>query len=147
MQNIHRKNRIRYLLFHLALIAAAGILLLLYFANRISDEKIVYCVMHDILHLYCPFCGGTRVLLSLVRLDFRAAFLANPVLLILALLFLFFDLLMLFRLLRRDENPFRLPDKIIPIALAALFLYAIARNILLITLQVDPLGDLLPYYQ
>ncbi len=146
MQNLHRKNAIRYLLFHAALAAAAGMLLLWHFANRISEGRIIHCVLHDILHLYCPFCGGTRVFLSLLRLDIPAAFVANPVIFLLVPLFLFFDLRALIRLIRREEKPFRLPRPLIPSLLAVLFGYAVMRNLLLIGFQIDPLGDLLQYY-
>lgn len=147
MQSIHRKNRMRYLLIHLVLAAAAGALLIWHLACRISGGRIVYCVMHDVLHLYCPFCGGTRVLLSLLRLDIATAFVANPVIFVLALLFLFLDLVMLLRLIRRDTDPFRLPRLLLPSALAVLFGYAVVRNVLLICFQIDPLGDLVHYYR
>ena len=146
MQNIHRKNAIRYLLFHAALAAAAAMLLLWHFANRISNGKIVYCVLHDVFHLYCPFCGGTRVFLSLLSLNIPAAFVANPVIFFLIPIFLFFDLRALVRLMRRDSEPFRLPRRILPIVLAVIFGYAVVRNILLVGFGIDPLGDLLQYY-
>ena len=39
------------------------------------------CVFHEITGLDCPGCGVSRMLVSLARLDFRAAFEYNAVLL------------------------------------------------------------------
>ena len=39
------------------------------------------CPIHLVTGLQCPGCGVSRMLLALLRLDFRGAFLANPVLL------------------------------------------------------------------
>lgn len=41
------------------------------------------CVFHQLTGFYCPGCGITRVVLSLLRLDFVQAFRYNPLLLIL----------------------------------------------------------------
>jgi len=41
------------------------------------------CVFRELTGLYCPGCGITRVVLSLLRLDFVQAFRYNPLLFIL----------------------------------------------------------------
>ena len=40
------------------------------------------CIFHKITNLECPGCGVTRMIMSLVRLDFASAFAYNPFLLI-----------------------------------------------------------------
>ena len=39
------------------------------------------CIFHLVTGLQCPGCGVSRMLLALLRLDFREAFRANPALL------------------------------------------------------------------
>ena len=40
------------------------------------------CLLYELTGLKCPGCGITRMFISLVRLDFAAAFSYNPVILI-----------------------------------------------------------------
>lgn len=78
-----KKNTSRwraYLLFHLAL-ALTGLLCFLYafVTARFFPPSFYHCPMHDLLHLYCPFCGGTRALRALAQLRFAEAFCLSPV--------------------------------------------------------------------
>ena len=41
------------------------------------------CPFHELLGIYCPGCGGTRMLISFVHLDFYQSFRWNPLLFIL----------------------------------------------------------------
>lgn len=69
-----------FALFHLALIAAAGVSFLYAFLTaRFLPPSFYHCPMHDLLRLYCPFCGGTRALRALAELRFAEAFLLSPV--------------------------------------------------------------------
>ena len=45
----------------------------------------IYCTTHQLTGLYCPGCGITRMLVSLVRGDLHTAFRYNPFLFITAL--------------------------------------------------------------
>ena len=57
----------------------AGILY--YFLNKYTDFAIP-CVFHLVTRLQCPGCGITRMLFSLLRLDFANAFYYNPAIMI-----------------------------------------------------------------
>ena len=76
-----RNSRWRaFWLFHLALLVAAlAALLYAFFTAQFLPETFYHCPMHDLLHLYCPFCGGTRAVGALVRLRLGEAFLLAPV--------------------------------------------------------------------
>ncbi len=54
----------------------------------LTDIKIP-CVINKISGIECPGCGTTRMVLSLIRLDFKSAFYYNPFLLITSPLLLF----------------------------------------------------------
>ena len=46
------------------------------------------CILHDLLLLYCPFCGGTRATEALLRLDILNALRANAFVVLFFLCFL-----------------------------------------------------------
>lgn len=146
MQNSSKMRVLRYLLLHLALAAAGASLLLRAYLTRRLGSSGLYCPMHQLLHLYCPLCGGTRALISLLRLELGVALTANPIVLFTVPILLFFDARALARLLRGDGEPFRLPRSLLPALLILLIGYGLIRNLLLVIWKIDPLGDLLPYY-
>lgn len=76
-----RKSRwLAFGLFHLTLFSAVlAALLYALFTARFLPKTFYHCPMHDLLRLYCPFCGGTRAVGALVRLRFGEAFLLSPV--------------------------------------------------------------------
>lgn len=71
MQNNKSKKEKIFLIFFFFLI---GILIVL------SQIK---CPVRHIFHLYCPGCGITRMIISLLKLDFYQAFRYNPLIFIL----------------------------------------------------------------
>ncbi len=76
------------------LLLAAG--LLAYFAVAYAVFRLlgITCVFQHLLGIPCPGCGMTRALLSLLRLDFAAAWDYNPLIFLMPYVFvyLFFDL-------------------------------------------------------
>ena len=61
------------------LVVALGALGLRFVNSRLPEGiDIPYCLCHDILRLYCPFCGCTRAGVALMRLDIAESFKANP---------------------------------------------------------------------
>ncbi len=92
-------------------------------------EKIQYkCPFHKYLHIYCPGCGGTRMIRSILRFDFYQAFRYNPLLFIL----LFpFGALVLAEIIYfiRNKKMFNISTKIYVILLILIIIYWILRNI------------------
>ena len=59
--------------------------------------KIKYhCPFLHFFHIYCAGCGGTRMILSILRLDFYQAFRYNPLLFILFILGIIYFIIMIF---------------------------------------------------
>lgn len=105
-------------------------------------EWIPSCFLHDVLFLYCPFCGGTRAVESLFHLQFAEALRCNPFVPLLAVGFLAMDIRALLRLRRGERELYRTPNWVW-IALTVLFvLYGVYRNVMMIRCGHDPLGDL-----
>jgi hypothetical protein len=110
--------------------------------TRVLTVFLSSCVLHDRLHLYCPLCGGTRAIEAILRLDFAAAFSYNPLVILLLIGLLAWDLLALIRLLRGRDSVFALPTWVWITLIALAIAYGILRNALLVSVGYDPLGDL-----
>ena len=86
------------------------------------------CPWLTLFHLYCPGCGGMRMVLSLLHLDFYQAFRYNPylfILLIFGLIYLVFS-----GIVYKKKKVFILPSKRFWILLlVSLILYMVLRNI------------------
>lgn len=74
------KHRLKRLLLLAGLILGIGLAYAVFV--RLSGLSIP-CPFHAVTGLLCPGCGVTRMCLALLRLDFAAAWQANPVLLLL----------------------------------------------------------------
>lgn len=140
-------DRVRaYLRFHwmmlgLALCFAVWALAMRYFfPNGYYD-----CLLNDVLHLYCPLCGGTRAFLSVLRLRLFDAWQQNAALMLAIPVVLALEVRALLLLLRRREGEL-LPRCLRVPLIAYLVLWALLRNTLML-FGVDPLGDNAAYWQ
>ena len=124
---MNRKTAKRFLLLHIAAVAAA-LLFPLYarFADFLSFG-LPKCLLHDVFYVYCPLCGGTRAVEALLRLNLTDALRCNA-LVVAALPFALVFYLRAWRRLLRGV------------------LFGVARNVLMIGFGIDPLGDLWPVW-
>ena len=104
------------------------------------------CLMHDFLHLYCPGCGGTRAVVALLRGQILHSLQCNPLSAYLAVGFLIVDLRALLHIVRKQPFEIRIPSWYFWIMLIIAALYCIARNVLMITIGYDYLGDLVRFW-
>lgn len=102
-----------------------------------------HCFMHDVLHLYCPLCGGTRAFMAVFRLDFVTVVTYNPAVFLATLVFLGFDLRAFLLAWQGSQRPL-FPRFLLPLAIVWFMGYTVLRNILLF-FGVDAIGDLAPY--
>lgn len=77
--NLRHKNKF-YLKIILVFLIGIG-LFYVYFANQ--SKLVIPCIFHEITGLYCPGCGITRCLNSIIHLDFYQAFRYNPLVFVL----------------------------------------------------------------
>lgn len=89
-------------------------------------QNIFFCPFHKITGLFCPGCGVTRMILSIVKGDFYQAFRYNPLLFILIPLFLFlvFNSILKYKFLKKEKQ-----EKIYIFIIILLIIYGILRNI------------------
>ena len=135
-----------FLVFHLLLLLFGVLIFGGYFlfrALRAAGLPVVTCPLHDLLRIYCPLCGGSRALLSLLRFDFKSAFLFHPALLISLPFFLFFYVRVLCVYLSGGTFTLRI-GRGWWIFFAILFGgFFLLRNGMLL-LGYDPMGDFIP---
>ena len=96
------------------------------------------CAFFNTFHLYCPGCGGSRSLLSLVRFNFLSSFLFFPALIPSVILFLYFDFLVFISIIKGSKKPLSLfPAKIIISIPVIILLNFLIRNVLLVFFGID----------
>ena len=111
----------------------------------VLKNQAYHCLMHDILHLYCPLCGGTRAFLSCLRLDLVGALLYNPAVIPAALVFIALDMRALVLILQGKDRAL-FPRWLLPSAVYYFAAFTVLRNALAF-FGVDPVGDVAPFWQ
>lgn len=137
----------RYWLFHVGLLTAA-----LFFAAYgklavwlFPDQDFYHCFVHDVLRLYCPFCGFTRASQALLHFRIAEAFRLNAAVLIALAVYAAVDIRALV-LLRRGEDRRLTPFWLLPGSLLWFGAYTVLLNGLLL-FGVDVVGDQLIHWQ
>lgn len=136
----------RYLYFHLSFVLfAIGFAAWAIAMRRLFPEGYYDCFLNDVLHLYCPLCGGTRAFLSLLRLDLAAALRYNPGVLLAVLPALALEIRALWLLFAKKEGQLypRYARRATAVYLVA---YALLRNTALF-FGADLLRDQTAYWQ
>ena len=100
------------------------LLLTLYILSEIFDFSLLRCVFHEITGLHCPGCGVTRMIGSILCLDFYQAFRYNMLLVIL-LPFAVIYWIYLFVL----KGQKRIPNLVWYLLLVIVIIFGILRNI------------------
>lgn len=87
----------------------------------------IHCPIKTITGLYCPGCGITRMLLSIIQLDFYQAFRYNPLLFITLPIFIIFFLNTL--IIKKEPLYNKISNKVWTIVIIIFIAYGILRNI------------------
>ena len=109
----------------LAIIAILGFLL--YYLLNLYTGFAIFCPFHKFTGLYCPGCGVTRLLFSLIKLDFYQAFRYNPlvfILLVIAIIYLLIKFI-----LKKYNIIINVPNYVWYILIIIVIIYGILRNI------------------
>ena len=100
------------------------------------------CNMLEILHLYCPGCGGTRAFRALCELDIIASFKYNATVPLGAVAFIIYEVVMIKHLIQRTEREFFFRPWMIYSFLIFWLVLFVVRNALLL-FGIDVLGNIL----
>lgn len=130
-----------------SLLVLAGILFWRYFPGL--QQFHTTCMFHELFHLYCPGCGGTRAVYALLELRLWRSFCSHPLVLFLAVLFAEYYIGAIITLIRRNgKRYYYMRVWFCYVALGIVVVNVVLRNILLVYFHIDYmyLGDLLPYW-
>jgi len=107
----------------------AIIITVIAFLNVLILLKLNYqCPWRQSLHIYCAGCGGTRMLKSVLKLDFYQAFRYNPLLFILLIIFIIYLIyITIYKLLKKEY--YKLKTNHLYILLFLTITFMIIRNI------------------
>ncbi|MBQ7336920.1 MAG: DUF2752 domain-containing protein [Clostridia bacterium] len=111
-----------------------------------GQGRLSACPMHDWVHLYCPGCGGTRAMVALFRGQIVHSLLCNPLSAYIVAGFAVFDVRAAVALVRREERVFHFSIPYFWVMLAIAVLNFVLRNVLLVSIGLDYLGDLAAYW-
>lgn len=105
------------------------------------------CALHDVVHIYCPLCGGTRAMVALCRGQLWLSLQYNPLSAYLALGFAVLDAIAAVRIARRSPAPLvRIPRWYLITGIVLAALVFIVRNGLMIFCGLDNLDGLAAYW-
>ena len=136
--NAYQNARRHLLIFNITVATFFAFMFAYWLFGKMSSLRFP-CLFALMFHLYCPGCGCTRAAEALLRFDILGSLIANPSMLLGIATLVHYEVMFILHVRRRDE---RLPSHL-PAVLFGFFLvaFAVLRNILLVTLQYDPLGD------
>ncbi len=140
-ETVRRRQWMGFIIFNASILLGAA--LLMPYRRLVSGalEKYVFCFVNKFLHLYCPTCGMTRALDSILHFHIIDAAKQNICVLAVVLLTAWFDLRAFIALLRREKTVLKLKFIHVWICLAIFLVFAVVRNLLLIYAGVDMLGE------
>lgn len=109
----------------LAIIAILGFFL--YYLLNLYTGFAIFCPFHKFTGFYCPGCGITRLLFSLIKLDFYQAFRYNPLVFILLIIGIIYLLIKF--ILKKFNIIIKVPNYVWYILIIIVIIYGILRNI------------------
>ena len=118
-----QSNKIKKILIILLFLVVGNLYLL-------SDFQID-CPFHKLTGLYCPGCGITRCLTSIIHLEFYQAFRYNPYVFLLLPLIISYIVYQIYIWVcdKEDYISKKIPKSLLIIIIITLMLYSILRNI------------------
>lgn len=109
----------------------AGVVCLAYYLLLTFFNVGIPCLFHKFTGLLCPGCGITRMILSILRLDFKSAFQYNQVIFIFSPIILYFITRLYISWLKSENYKLSLFENIVVyIMLIVLLIFGIVRNII-----------------
>lgn len=127
---------------------ATGISFVIMIAVMLLQEYSVLpsipCGMKLVLHMYCPGCGGTRAVLSLLHGHFFQSLYYNPAVILGGILMLAYEIGVIATLVKRNGKRYYYPKAGLAYGYIAVVLaFAAVRDWLLVGCGIDMLQDIL----
>lgn len=96
----------------------------------LEDIISIPCPVHFLTNLHCPGCGVTRMIKSILKLDFYQAFRYNQLVFVLLPFFIFLLIDYLIKKVLNKESIYKkIPEKVWIVLIIIFFIFGIIRNI------------------
>ena len=116
-------NKMKKKIISIIILTVLSILVLL-------DIISIPCPVHFLTNLHCPGCGVTRMIKSILKLDFYQAFRYNQLVFVLLPFFLFLFIDYLIRKILNKESIYKkIPEKVWIAIIIMFLIFGIIRNI------------------
>ena len=127
---LNKRKSIYFLIFLNLPIVIISVIYNLFFEGGLISE----CVFRETFGLYCPGCGGSRAVNSLLKFNLLRSFLYYPPILLCAALILFLDVRLAVFLFRKNQKSIKVSGKIFLIIKLRIIDGGIIRKIFPLTL-------------
>ncbi len=123
---------------------AVFVLILFVIISKILTQMEYKCVFASKMFMYCPGCGGTRAVSSLLHFDILSAMKYNIIVPIMLVLYIYYNIVAIISIKKKEEDFFT-NKRLIPIYvfIGVIVLNFILRNVLLWGFGIDIIGDFL----
>ncbi len=122
------KKLLRLLVLLIPLFFAAAVALAVHLFNLYAPFMNISCASKTMLGIYCPACGNTRAVLSLLRGDVLSSLHYNATIIILLLIGLIFYVELVARVFNKKLIIFPRRPLFVCIMLAVMLIYYVLRN-------------------
>ena len=102
------------------------------------------CAVHELFHVYCPGCGGTRALFELLHGNVIGSLYCNPAVVLGLLLIMYYEIGAILTIVKNDGKCYCYRKGIIIYGyLIIMMLFTVVRDFMLVGMGMDLLGDFL----
>lgn len=103
-----------------------------------------FCAMKEFIHIYCPFCGGTRAFGTLfVKWDLLGSLAENPTIFLIAIRCVILEITAIYAIIRKKDRIFWFVKNEATVWVILFAVYFVIRNIAVFVFHYDPLGDII----
>jgi hypothetical protein len=104
------------------------------------------CITKTLLKIYCPACGGTRAISSLLRFDIIDSIRHNPIVLYIAACIVLVNVLGVIAIAKKKSNIFCAWRPLVYGGIVILAVFFVIKNVLMIFFKIDLSNELINYW-
>lgn len=105
------------------------------------------CITKTLLKIYCPACGGTRAVSSLLRFDILTSLQHNPIVVYIAVCILTINFLAIIAIKKNKSDIFYAWRPLVYGGILILGIFFVVKNVLLIFYKIDLSNELIAYWK
>ena len=102
------------------------------------------CAVHELFHVYCPGCGGTRALFELFHGNIIGSLYCNPAVFLGMILILYYEIGAIITIIKNNGKCYYYQKGLLIYGyLIIIMLFTVVRDFMLVGMEIDLLGDFL----